>query len=165
MHAHSLLAFPRSLASNNLVVETDYVNKSKVQGSSFEVGAKVTYEGREMMVSKVPDSDGELKMIDLSGFMALAACVSPRVRQTDLFGVRLRCRRRVFAFLSSPHDTLLSHHPRTAVCSQSRGQLDQSRGRLHARRHPQRDKDHQPEVRRSPESDQYLPKWILANAP
>ena len=53
----------------------DYVNKSKVQGSSFEVGAKVTYEGREMTVSQAPDSDGDIKMINLSGVMALAACL------------------------------------------------------------------------------------------
>ena len=68
-----MLSFPHSLASNNLAGETAYINKSKVQGSSFEVGAKVTYEGREMTVSQAPDSDGDIKMIDLSGFMALAA--------------------------------------------------------------------------------------------
>ena len=68
-----MLSFPHSLASNNLAGETDYINKSEVQGSSFEVGAKVTYEGREMTVSQAPDSDGDIKMIDLSGFMALAA--------------------------------------------------------------------------------------------
>ena len=70
-----MLSFPHSLASNNLAGETEYIKKSKVQGSSFEVGAKVTYEGREMTVSQAPrpDSDGDIKMIDLSGFMALAA--------------------------------------------------------------------------------------------
>ena len=68
-----MLLFPHSLASNNLAGETGYVKKSKVQGSSFEVGAKVTYEGRNMTVSQAPDSDGDMKMIDLSGFMALAA--------------------------------------------------------------------------------------------
>ena len=47
--------------------ETHYVNKSKVQDSSFEVGAKVTYEGREMTVSMAPDSDGDIKMYNLSG--------------------------------------------------------------------------------------------------
>ena len=68
-----MLSFPHSLASNNLAGETGYIKKSEVQGSSFEVGAKVTYEGREMTVSMAPDSDGDIKMIDLSGFMALAA--------------------------------------------------------------------------------------------
>ena len=69
-----MLSFPHSLASNNLV-ETGYVKKSKVQGASFEVGAKVTYEGRETTVSMAPDSDGDIKMYDLSGVMALAACL------------------------------------------------------------------------------------------
>ena len=56
--------------------ETSYVKKSEVQGSFFfEVGAKVTYEGREMTVSMAPDSDGDIKMIDHSGVMALAACL------------------------------------------------------------------------------------------
>ena len=68
-----MLSFPHSLASNNLAGETDYINKSEVQGSSFEVGAKVTYEGREMTVSQAPDSDEDMKMIDLSGVLALAA--------------------------------------------------------------------------------------------
>ena len=49
------------------------VNKSEVQGSSFEVGAKVTYEGRDMTVSWAPDSDGYMDVIDLSGVFALAA--------------------------------------------------------------------------------------------
>ena len=71
-----MLSFPHSLASNNLAGETGYIKTSEVQGSSFEVGAKVTYEGREMTVSQAPDSDGEMKMIDLSGVMALAACLA-----------------------------------------------------------------------------------------
>ena len=66
---------PHSLANNNLAGETDYVNKSKVQGSSFEVGAKVTYEGREMTVSEAPNSNGDIKMVDMSGVFALAAAL------------------------------------------------------------------------------------------
>ena len=46
-----------------------------MQGSSFEIGAKVTYEGREMTVSKAPDSDGDIKMADMSGVFALAAAL------------------------------------------------------------------------------------------
>ena len=65
---------PHSLA-HNLAGETDYVNKSKVQGSSFEVGAKVTYEGREMTVSKAPDKDGDIKMVEMSAVFALAAAL------------------------------------------------------------------------------------------
>ena len=70
-----MLSFPHSLATNNLVGETGYIKTSEVQGSSFEVGAKVTYEGREMTVRKAPDSHGEMRMIDLSGCIALAACL------------------------------------------------------------------------------------------
>ena len=62
-----------SLSDNRLANETRYVKKSKVEGSSFEVGAKVMYEGREMTVSMAPDSDGDIKIVDSSGIMALAA--------------------------------------------------------------------------------------------
>ena len=41
-----------NLASNKLAGETDYVNATKVQGSSFNVGDKVAYEGREMVISE-----------------------------------------------------------------------------------------------------------------
>ena len=41
-----------------------------VQGTSFEVGDKVTYKGCGMIVSKGKDSDGEIKMINLSGVKA-----------------------------------------------------------------------------------------------
>ena len=68
-----MLLFPHSLGSNNLADETGYIKKSEVQGSSFEVGAEVTYEGREMMVRQAPDSDGGITMIDLSGFMDFVA--------------------------------------------------------------------------------------------
>ena len=37
-----MLSFPHSLASNNLAGETRHIKKSEVQGSSFEVKAKVT---------------------------------------------------------------------------------------------------------------------------
>ena len=40
---------------------------TEVQGASKKVGAKVVYQGREMIVSKGVDSDGDLKMLDLSG--------------------------------------------------------------------------------------------------
>ena len=57
-----------------------------MQGSSFEVGAKVTYEGREMTVSKAPGrakipgtdkvAEGrDIKMVDMSGVFALAAAL------------------------------------------------------------------------------------------
>ena len=86
-----MLSFPHSLAGHNLAGdETDYVNKSEVQGSSFEVGAKVTYEGREMTVSQAPDSDGDIKMMDLSGVMALAASL-PECGLTSLECAAPKC--------------------------------------------------------------------------
>ena len=93
-----MLSFPHSLAGNNLAGETGYIKTSEVQGSSFEVGAKVTYEGREMTVSKVY-SDGDIKMFDLSGSMALAASL-PECSLTSL-----KC--------AAAQDTLLRQRPLT----------------------------------------------------
>ena len=45
--------------------ETEWVEPSKVQGDSKEVGAKVVCEGREMVVSTVAHN-GDMKMIDMS---------------------------------------------------------------------------------------------------
>ena len=49
--------------------KTRYVQPSKVQGDSKEVGATVVYQGREMVVSEGIDGDGYLKMIDMSEAM------------------------------------------------------------------------------------------------
>ena len=46
-----------------------------MQGASFEVGAKVTYEGREMTVSRAPDKYGFMWMVEMSGVFALAAAL------------------------------------------------------------------------------------------
>ena len=70
-----LLSYCHSLSGNNLAGFTGYVKKDKVQGDSFEVGAKVTYEGREMTVSEAQDSDGDINMVDMSGVIALAAAL------------------------------------------------------------------------------------------
>ena len=61
-----------SLDNNNLIAETDYVKASEVEGDSKEVGAKVVYQGREMVVSKVLAMNGDLTMFDFSGIAALA---------------------------------------------------------------------------------------------
>jgi hypothetical protein len=45
--------------------KTGYVKASEVQGDSKEVGAKVVYQGREVVVSKGVDGDGEMKMVDM----------------------------------------------------------------------------------------------------
>ena len=73
-----------SLADNNLVGKTGYIKQSQVQGDSKEVGAKVIYQGREMVVSKGVDSDGDLQMIDLSGLAALAGSLKMNKILTSL---------------------------------------------------------------------------------
>ena len=45
---------------------------TEVQGESKEVGAKVMYQGRELTVSEGIDYDGDMKMVDSSGILALA---------------------------------------------------------------------------------------------
>ena len=64
-----------NLAHNNLAGKTGYVKASEVQGSSFEVGNKVIYQGREMLLSQGKDRAGEIKMKPLdwqSGINAIA---------------------------------------------------------------------------------------------
>ena len=66
-----------NLSSNNLcsVTETGYIKASQVQGSSFNEGDKVVYQGKEMIVSKAKDGDGDIKMTnlpDMTGLNALA---------------------------------------------------------------------------------------------
>ena len=74
----------RSLASNQMVSETDYVNKSKVQAESFEVGEKVMYEGYEMTVSQAPDRNGDIKMLDLYAIFALCDALPQMTALTAL---------------------------------------------------------------------------------
>ena len=65
-----------SLDDNELIPadkETDYVKASEVQGESKEVGSKVFYNGREMVVSVDIGEDLKMKTIaDASGIEALA---------------------------------------------------------------------------------------------
>ena len=89
------------LSSNNLAGETGYVKANQVQGSSFEVGDKVTYKGLEMIISKGKDHYGDIKMIDLSGVKALADGIAVSRSLTQ-----------VLAFLSAiTLSTCLSHCP------------------------------------------------------
>ena len=63
-----------NLATNNLIGETSYyIKASTVQGKSFNVGDKVTYQGREMIVSRGKDSDGDIKMKPLEWSSGIAA--------------------------------------------------------------------------------------------
>jgi len=64
-----------SLSSNDLtaVHETDYVKARKVQGSSFNVGDTVVYQGREMVVSQGKNKAGNIKMKGLPDLAAINA--------------------------------------------------------------------------------------------
>jgi hypothetical protein len=75
-----------NLSSNNLAGETGYVKADRVQGTSFEVGDKVTYEGREMIVSKGKDRDGDIRMIDggQSGVKAIAEAIRVTASLTSI---------------------------------------------------------------------------------
>ena len=145
-----MLLCPHSLTSNNLAGETRYIKTSEVQGSSFEVGAKVTYEGREMTVSIAPDRDGVIKMVDLSGFMALAACL-PECRSLT----SLKCAAatpKCLLTCQRPLTCLLSHCSHPTPRSQSRRQQNRSRRNHCAGCRRQGDEDHHPQVRCRPRS-------------
>ena len=64
---------------------TGWVIPSKVQGESFEVGAKVTYDGNQMIIQAVY-SDGDIKMQNLSAIFALCAAL-PKMRAL----IELKC--------------------------------------------------------------------------
>ena len=71
-----------NFSSNKLmgdVTETGYVKASEVQGSSFNVGDKVIYEGKEMVVSKAKDRDGDIikmkTLPDMAGINAIADAI------------------------------------------------------------------------------------------
>ena len=77
------------LSSNDLAggTETGNVKASKVQGSSFNVGDRVIYEGKDMIVSEGKDSDGDIKMKtlhDMAGIMAIADALRVNAVLTSL---------------------------------------------------------------------------------
>jgi len=78
-----------NLTRNNLTGETGCVKASEVQGISFEVGDKVIYKGREMLVSTGKDSDGEIRMKPLDRLSVINAVadalrVSASLTEVDL---------------------------------------------------------------------------------
>ena len=82
-----------NLAENNLGGETGYVKATKVQGTSFNVGDKVVYEGREMIVSAGKDRDGDIKMkpVDwLSGINAIAKALRVSASLTQVLAFPLK---------------------------------------------------------------------------
>ena len=72
------------LSFNNIGGETDYIKASEVEGESKEVGAKVIYQGREMVVSVGVDSEGELKLSDVTGVLAIADALKMNAVLTNL---------------------------------------------------------------------------------
>ena len=64
-----------NLRDNNIGGVSSYIKKAEISGSSFKKGATVTYKGSEWIVFQEEDSDGELKLQDLSGICALAAAL------------------------------------------------------------------------------------------
>ena len=60
-----------NLTNNNITGRTDGINASEVEGESKEVGAKVIYQGREMIVRWMY-SYGELELEDPTGVIAIA---------------------------------------------------------------------------------------------
>ena len=82
------------LSGNNIGGETDYIKASEVEGESKEVGAKVIYQGREMVVSKGVDSDGDLKLVDAvqTGVLAIAKAleVNGVLKTLVLYGNNIR---------------------------------------------------------------------------
>jgi len=61
-----------NLSRNNIGGGTGWIKASEVEGESKEVGAKVIYQGREMVVSVGVDKDGDLKLEDPTGVIAIA---------------------------------------------------------------------------------------------
>ena len=70
----------------------------------------MTFKGREMTVSMAPDSDGDIKMIDLSGVTALAACL-PECRSLTSLKCAAAAHSQVFALFPALRTlSLLSLH-------------------------------------------------------
>jgi hypothetical protein len=74
---------PHSLAQNNLI-SVSYVKANEIQGESKEVGARVIYKGREMIVIQGVDSDGDLRIGDLSGIVAIAEALQSNSSLTSI---------------------------------------------------------------------------------
>ena len=77
---------PGILSGNNIGGGTGWIKASEVEGESKEVGSKVIYQGREMVVSVGVDSDGELKLVDVvqTGVLAIAKALEVNGVLTNL---------------------------------------------------------------------------------
>jgi hypothetical protein len=102
------------VAFERLTLEEIYSGSclEEAQEVYFAAGAKVTYEGREMTVSMAPDSNGDMKMIDFSGIMALTACL-PECRSLTSLKCAAAAPKCSLSYQRSL--TLLSIHPRSRM--------------------------------------------------
>ena len=67
--------------------ESNYIKKAACDGTSFEVGALVGYQGKQCKVTKAVDSDGHLKVMtpaDMNGVIALANGIRNNGAMTSL---------------------------------------------------------------------------------
>lgn len=65
------ILFNRALNTLDLSV-SGYVKKNKLQGTSFKKDDTVQYNGQQCIVVMEEDSDGDLKVQNISGVVALA---------------------------------------------------------------------------------------------
>ena len=60
------------LSQNNIGGVSGYVKKGQLQGASFKKGDTVQYNGQQCTVFMEEDGDGDLKVQNISGVIALA---------------------------------------------------------------------------------------------
>jgi Ran GTPase-activating protein (RanGAP) involved in mRNA processing and transport len=73
-----------NLSKNSLAGETDFIKVTEVQGESFNVGDKVIYQGREMIISRPKDYYGAIKMRLIGGVKAIAEALKVKTSLTSL---------------------------------------------------------------------------------
>ena len=75
---------------NGAAWESDWLSTSELElcggEAAFELGARVIHEGREMILSRAVDDDGDTKVLDRSAVDAVAACLRdcPRLAALNL---------------------------------------------------------------------------------
>ena len=74
------------LSNNNIGGVSGYVKKGQLQGTSFKKGDAVQYNGQQCTVFMEEDRDGDLKVQNISGIVALAEAlkVNRALKSVDL---------------------------------------------------------------------------------
>ena len=72
------------LSNNNIGGVSGDVKKDKLQGTSFKKGDTVQYNGQQCIVVMEEDSDGDLKVQNISGVVALAEALKVNRALTSL---------------------------------------------------------------------------------